>query len=87
MWDKVEALEKRYEDLGREMARPEVAGDYERVQALAREHGSLEETVSMYRERRRLSQALEEARGIVSEGGDPDLTALAQEEIAQTQAG
>src|SRR3990170_3616343 len=87
MLDKLAAVEARYEELGREMARPELTGDYERLQALAREHSSLEEAVSMYREHRRLSQALEEARAIVSEGGDPELVALAQEEIVKAQAG
>ena len=87
MLDKLAALEARYEQLAREMARPEVAGNYERVQALAREHASLEETVSMYRKHRRLAQAQEEARALVAEGGDPELVALAQEEIDQAQAG
>ncbi len=87
MLDKLAAIEARYEELGREMARPELVGDYERLQALAKEHASLEEVVSMYREYRRLSQALEEARAIVAEGGDPDLVALAQEEVAQAEAG
>ncbi len=87
MIDKLAAIEARYEELGREMARPEIAGDHERLQQLAREHSSLEDTVTMYREHRRLAQALEEARVIVSESGDSDLVALAQEEIEQTQAG
>jgi peptide chain release factor 1 len=87
MLDKLAAIEARYEELGREMARPDVAGDYERLQALAREHASLEEIVSLYREHRSLAQALEEAHALVAEGGDPDLVALAQEEKARAQAG
>ncbi|MEE8345873.1 MAG: peptide chain release factor 1 [Dehalococcoidia bacterium] len=87
MLDKLAAAETRYEELAREMARPEVAGDYERVQVLAREHSSLEDVVSMYRENRRLTQAVEEARAIVAEGGDQELVALAQEEITNAQAG
>jgi peptide chain release factor 1 len=86
MLDKLAAIEARYEELEGEMASPEVAGDFERLQALAREHSSLEETVAMYREHRRLTKALEEARAIVAEGGDEDLLALAGEEIAQTEA-
>ncbi len=87
MIDKLAAIEARYEELGREMARPEIAGDYDRLHALAREHSALEGTVTMYREHRRLTQALEEARVIVAEGGDSDLVALAREEIEQAQAG
>jgi peptide chain release factor 1 len=87
MLDKLAVLEARYEELGREMARPELVGDYERLQALAREHSSLEDTVSMYHEYRRLADALEEARTIVADGKDADLVGLAQEEIEQAEAG
>ncbi len=87
MLDKLAAIEARYEELGREMARPDLVGDYERLQTLAREHSSLQDTVSMYREYRSLTKALEEARDIVAEGGDPDLVTLAQEEIEQAEAG
>jgi len=86
MLDKLAAIEQRYEELGREMARPELTGDYERLQALAREHSSLEDVVTIYRELRRLGEALDGARGIVEEGGDPELVALARDEIEQTQA-
>jgi len=86
MLDKLAAIEQRYEELGREMARPELTGDYERLQALAREHSSLEDVVTIYRELRRLGDALDGARGIVEEGGDPEMVALAREEIEQTQA-
>ncbi len=87
MIDKLAAIEERYEELAREMARPELAGDYERLQQLAREHSSLEETVTMYREHLRLSHALDDARAIVDEGADSDLLSLAQEEIEKAQAG
>src|SRR3989304_3646762 len=53
MLDKLAAVEARYEELGREMARPELTCDYERLQGLAREHSSLEDVVTTYRELRR----------------------------------
>src|SRR4030042_2911388 len=86
MFERLAALEARCEEVGREMARPDLVGDYERLQALAREHSSLQDTVSMYREYRTLTKALEEACAIVAEGGGPDLVALAEEEEAQAQS-
>src|SRR3970040_534974 len=86
MLDKLAAVEARYEELGREMARPELTGDYERLQALAREHSSLEDVVTITRGLPRLGDALDGARGIVEEGGDPEMAALAREEIEQTEA-
>jgi len=86
MWDKLEAIEKRYREMEAEMSRPEIAGDYERVQALAREHASLQEIIGIVSEYRRLQGALAQAREIVSEGGDHELVALAREEIERDEA-
>ncbi len=86
MWDKLEATEKRYLEIEREMAGPEAAADYARMQELAREHASLGEVVSLLREYRLLQDSLGQARAIVEEGGEPELTALAREEIARDEA-
>jgi peptide chain release factor 1 len=85
MWEKLEAIERRYEELTAEMARPEVAADYDRVQALAREHAALEEIVVLYRRYLQLEKALAEARALASEAGDADLLTLARQEIDQLQ--
>jgi peptide chain release factor 1 len=63
------------------MARPEVAGNYDRLQALAREHASLKNIIDIITEYRTVQDELGQARHIVDEGGDPDLVALAKEEI------
>src|SRR2546427_365625 len=86
MWDKLEAIEQRYRELESEMSRPEVAGDYDRLQALAREHSELREIIAIVSEYRRLQAALAQAREVVSEGGDPDFVALAREEIGRDEA-
>lgn len=82
MWDRLTAIEERFEELTAEMGRPEVAADFERLQALARERAALEEVVALHRDYREVDRALGEARAIVAEGGDPELVALAREEIA-----
>jgi peptide chain release factor 1 len=83
MWDKLEGIERRYEELAREMARPEVAADFQRLQALAKEHASLEGIVSFYREYKRLDEALAEARSLADESPDRELAAMARDEAAQ----
>ena len=82
MWDRLQAIERRFDELTAEMSRPEVAADYERLQALARERATIEEAVTLYREYRDLERPLAEARAIVAQGGDADLVALAREEVA-----
>ena len=83
MWEKLEGIETRYEELAREMAQPEVAGDFQRVQALAKEHASLEGIVSLYREYKEVEAALAEARSVADDTSDQELAAMARDEAAQ----
>lgn len=86
MWEKLEAIERRYLELEAQMARPEVAADYDRLQGLAREHASLQQVVGILNEYRRLQDSLGQARGIVDDGSDPELVLLAREEIERDEA-
>ena len=45
MLEKLETLEKRYEELNALMAQPEVAVDHERLQALAKEQAAIADPV------------------------------------------
>ena len=63
------------------MASPSVASDFARLAALAKERSSLERVVALYQEYRGIVKGLEEARAIIQERGDPDLAALAREEV------
>jgi peptide chain release factor 1 len=83
MWDKIEGIERRYEELAQEMARPEVAADFQRLQTLAKEHASLEGIVSLYREYKRVNAALAEAQSLADQSSDPELAAMARDEVAQ----
>jgi peptide chain release factor 1 len=81
MWEKLAALERRYEDLTAEMARPEVAADFPRFQALDRERAALEAVVALYREYRRTQEQADEARTLLQESEDRELRDLAREEL------
>ncbi len=41
MWERLQALEQRYDELTAAMARPEVAADYQRFQELDRERAAI----------------------------------------------
>lgn len=81
MWQKLETLEQHYEELTQRMAQPEVAADYEQLQQLARERADLEPLVSLFRRYKDTDKALAEARSILDESDDPELQALAREEL------
>jgi peptide chain release factor 1 len=86
MWDRLAALESRFEELTAEMGRPEVATDVERLQTLARERSGLESLVGLYSDYRVAEKALAGARALIAEGGDLEMVALAREEQATLTA-
>lgn len=81
MLDRLAQLEQRYLDIEALMADPEVATDMARLIALGKERSSLEPVVGFYRAYQQTVQAMKEAQAILQEASDPDLVALAQEEI------
>ena len=80
MFDRLEATEQRYDDLTAEMSRPEISGDYEKLQALAKERASIDLVVTLYREYRAASRALDDARAMLSDS-DTGIAAMARDEI------
>ncbi len=80
MFDRLEATDQRYDDLTEELARPEISGDYEKLQAIAKERASIEQVVTLYREWKASATAIEEARSVLGDS-DAELAAMAKEEI------
>ncbi len=78
---RLEALEKRYDELTDLMARPEVALDFERLQTLAKERASLEEIVTKYREYKTTERNLEETQSMLRQETDEEIANLAREEL------
>jgi peptide chain release factor 1 len=81
MRDKLNALEERYESLGRELALPEVAIDPPRFQKVAKAHAGLAPVVEKFREYRQAEAELADTEALLSEKLDPELRELAQSEL------
>jgi peptide chain release factor 1 len=86
MFDKLIGLDTRYNQLSEQMAQPDVATDHVRLQQIAREQRELEDVVLAYREYKDIQRQEEEARQLSEDGSDPELRAMAQEELAQLGA-
>jgi peptide chain release factor 1 len=85
MLERLDSIEKRYEELSELMAQPEVSLDFERLQNLARERATLEEVVTKYRQYKTTMKSLEETQAMLSQGLDEDMATLAKEEIENLQ--
>lgn len=77
MFEKLEAVEKRYEELTKLIADPEVISKQSEWQKLMKEHAAIEEIVFKFREYKKAKQAMEEAEELMQ---DPDMKELAEEE-------
>jgi peptide chain release factor 1 len=85
MLERLESIEKRYDELNNLMAQPEVSLDFERLQNLARERATLEEVVTRYRQYKTTMKSLEETQAMLSQGLDEGMATLAKEEIEHLQ--
>jgi peptide chain release factor 1 len=84
MFEKLEEIKKRFQELEDELAKPETAQNQERYKKIVKEHSSLEEIVAKYDEYQNCEKQIEELR-LMSEDGDKEIAAMAQEELEQNE--
>ena len=77
MFDKLEAVEKRYEELTKMIADPELISNQTEWQKAIKEHASIEDVVVKFREYKKVKKSMEEAEELMQ---DPDMKDLAEEE-------
>lgn len=78
---KLAAVEKRFEDVTAELAKPDVISNPGKLQKLAKARSDLEPVVDKYRSLKTTNRELAETRAMLKEGDDEEMRALAQEEI------
>ena len=81
MFDRLEQLEARYEELTSALASPEVIGDSAKYQKAAKAHSEIVATVEKYREYKDLKRGIAESKAVLVDEKDPDMRAYAQEEL------
>jgi len=81
MFDRLDQMEARYEELGRQLSDPTLVNDQKKFQSVAKQHRDLEPTVEKFRQYRSVRDGISDARSMLAET-DPDLRTMAQEELA-----
>lgn len=81
MFDKLDAIERRYQEITDQLCDPAIAADPQQLRALSKEQADLAKTVETYRRYRQTQRGLEEARAMLQEKLDEDLRELVQAEI------
>ena len=85
MLDRLAEVERHYEELERLVSDPVVLADRRRYVTLAKERAQLEETVTCWRQRRRLADDIEQHRELLREK-DEELRELAKNELPALEA-
>ncbi len=82
MFDKLETVEKRYEELTEKISNPEIIAKQSEWREYMKEHAELEPIVQKYREYKATQKAYEEAKEMIA---DPELKELAEEEMQKAK--
>jgi peptide chain release factor 1 len=86
LFEKLEQIESRYDEMTRELSSPEVHDDSARYQKLAKQHSELGEIVAKFREWKDIEKALEGAKQLLAEAEDPEMKQMAEEEQKTLEA-
>lgn len=81
MFDKLERIEARFEELDRLLADPEVTANYESIVKYSKERSSLEEIVEEYRHYKSKNQELKDAREVLQTEDDAEMREMARGEV------
>jgi len=80
MFDRLDQLEARYEDLGLQLSDPKIVNDQENYRKVSKQHRDMQPTVEKFRDFRKLRDAVADTRAMLTES-DPDLREMAQAEL------
>lgn len=82
--ERLDQIEEKYIEIGKEMAKPEVATDIKRVTELAKEYAKLEKTVLKYREYKGLLNQVDDLKEMAKDK-DPEISEMAEMELTEIQ--
>jgi len=85
MFERLDQIEAKYEELTQALASPEIVSDSSKYQKTAKAHSELSEIVEKYREYKDLKKGIAESKQLMAEESEADMRAYAQEELARLE--
>src|SRR5579863_6912153 len=86
MFERLDQIEARYEELNKALASPETASDSSRYQKTAKAHAEIAPIVEKYREYKDLTKGIAESKAMLADEKDPEMRAYAHDELTQLEA-
>jgi peptide chain release factor 1 len=85
MFERLEQIEAKYEELNQALASPEIVSDSARYQRTAKAHSELTPVVEKYREYKDLTRGIAESKSLLEGETDLEMLAYAAEELAHLE--
>ena len=82
MFERLDQLEARYEELGAQLGDPTLVNDQETFRKVAKQHRDLEPTVEKFRQYRKLTGSIADAKAMLA---DADMREMAEMELAELE--
>ena len=86
MFERLDQIEARYEELTNALASPEITNDSAKYQKTAKAHSEITPVVEKYREYKDLKRGIGESKALLADETDPDMRSYAEEELAKLEA-
>ncbi|MBC1443229.1 peptide chain release factor 1 [Listeria seeligeri] len=85
MYDRLQAVEDRYDELNELLSDPDVVSDPKRLRDLSKEQSGITATVEAYREYKNVKAQIDETKELLSEKLDDEMREMAKEEFTELQ--
>ncbi|MCM8795149.1 MAG: peptide chain release factor 1 [Candidatus Omnitrophica bacterium] len=85
MFEKLEKLEERYRELEHLLASPEIVSDKDKYAKFAKEMAGIKESVSLFRQYRRINKEIGDLEGVLKERHEKAFLELAQKELRELE--
>jgi peptide chain release factor 1 len=86
MFERLDQIEARYEELTNALASPDIVSDSSRYQKTAKAHAEIAPMVEKYREYKDLTKGILDSKAMLVDEKDVEMRAYAQEELNQLEA-
>ena len=83
MLERLEVIEKRYDEIQKELSNPDVYSNMNKMKSLSKEASDLEETVNAYHEYKKILSGIEDTKEMIK---DPEMAELAKEELVNLES-
>ena len=85
MFDRLQAVEARYDKLTELLSDPEVISDTKKLREYSKEQSDMQETVEAYREYKQVKEQMDDAKAMLEDKLDADMREMVKEEISELE--